>query len=382
MTHYDVAYDCKYFLGDRPCKWHKLSGVKCKCEHYLQVEENILIIKLDAVGDVLRTTCLLPVISRKWPKASITWITRSESAPLLQNNPYISEVVNYQADALVHLASRHFDRVINLDAGKISAGMAAQAKAAEKIGYILSEKGYVTATNSAAEHWLHTGIFDDIKKKNVMTYQALMCDILNLNPMGMKYVLELTNEEKDSARAHLQRLGVDLDKIIIGIHTGGGGRWQLKQWGEDSFIKLIETLQNETGRNIQICLFGGPLEKELNNRIISRIQGSIFDTGCDNSLRHVAALIACCSVMLSGDSLAMHLALAMQQRVVVLFGPTSHTEIELFGLGEKVLPDLDCLVCYKKECDFSPNCMDSISVGMVKEALLRQIDLQQTQTSK
>lgn len=155
-----------------------------------------------------------------------------------------------------------------------------------------------------------------------------MCSIVGLPNDGLKYVLELTEEEK-----------------------------------------------RNIGRDVQICLFGGPLEKEQDKRIISRVKGPLFDTGCENSIRHVAALIGNCSVMLSGDSLAMHLAHAMARRVVVLFGPTSHTEIELFGLGEKILPDLDCLVCYKKECDFAPNCMDSISVDRVKEALLRQVDL-------
>jgi heptosyltransferase-2 len=100
----------------------------------------------------------------------------------------------------------------------------------------------------------------------------------------------------------------------------------------------------------------------------------VFDSGCDNEVRHFAALINCCSIVLSGDSLAMHVALATGRRSVVLFGPTSHTEIELFGLGEKVIPDLDCLVCYKRECDYVPNCMESISVDMVKQAVIRQLN--------
>lgn len=373
-NHYDdVAYDCKYFLGDRPCTWHKINGVLCKCNHYIQIKENILIIKLDAVGDVLRTTCLLPAIAQKWPQAAITWITRSESTPLLQNNPYINEIVHYNTDAMVHITSRTFDRAINLDAGKISAGMAAITKAKEKIGYVLHENGYVTATNSDAEQWLRAGLFDNIKKQNTQTYQAIMCAILGLPDIGIKYVLELTEEEKRIACSHLCDLGVDLNKRIIGIHTGGGGRWRLKQWGEDSFVQLIEALQSDSDHNLQICLFGGPLEKEQNKRIKNRIRGPLFDTGCENSIRHVAALIGNCSVMLSGDSLAMHLAMAMGRRVVVLFGPTSHTEIELFGLGEKIMPDLDCLACYKKECDFIPNCMDSIPVLKVQQAILRQL---------
>ncbi len=71
----------------------------------------------------------------------------------------------------------------------------------------------------------------------------------------------------------------------------------------------------------------------------------------------------------------MHVGLARSVRVVVLFGPTSHHEIELFGQGEKVIPELSCLVCYKTECDFKPNCMDSISVEQVLGAVSRQLSL-------
>jgi heptosyltransferase-2 len=55
-----------------------------------------------------------------------------------------------------------------------------------------------------------------------------------------------------------------------------------------------------------------------------------------------------------------------------LFGPTSAAEIELYGLGEKVVPKMDCLTCYKSRCDFVPNCMDLISTNMVEAAIDRQ----------
>ena len=188
-----IAYDCRYYLGDRPCVWHKKQGVLCECDHYIPLTGSLLIIKLDAMGDVLRTTCLLPVIDRAWPGAKITWLTRQESVPLLENNPYVSEIIPYGADSVVQLSTRTFDKVINLDAGKISSGMASMAKAPEKIGYLLHERGYVYATNKAAEKWLRLGLFDDLKKENKRTYQEWMVDILGLPGDGMRYVLELTD---------------------------------------------------------------------------------------------------------------------------------------------------------------------------------------------
>lgn len=375
MKTRSIAYDCRYFLGDRPCVWHKQEGVICECDHYVRLGEKLLIIKLDAMGDVLRTTCLLPIICRAWPDSRITWITRAESAPLLENNPYVTEVVTHGSESLVHLLSRTFDRVLNLDTGKVSAGLATAARAKEKIGYVLHPDGYVMGSNRSAIEWLKMGIFDDFKRANKRTYQEIMCDILGLPSRGLKYVLELTEAERKEAHQHLLAIGIETNKSIVGIHTGGGTRWRLKQWGEESFIRLIHELVSELGQAAQILLFGGPTEVGRNRRIKESTGDVVFDAGCQHKLRHFAALVSNCSVVVSADSLAMHVALALRRRLVVLFGPTSSTEIELFGLGEKVVPDLDCLACYKETCDFVPNCMDSISVSMVKEAVLRQLSV-------
>jgi heptosyltransferase-2 len=103
----------------------------------------------------------------------------------------------------------------------------------------------------------------------------------------------------------------------------------------------------------------------------------LLDPGCDNPVRHFAALLGHCDLAVTGDTLAMHLALAQRVRSVVLFGPTSAAEIDLYGLGEKVVPMMECLSCYKTSCDFVPNCMDLISTDMVERAVVRQLAIAQ-----
>jgi heptosyltransferase-2 len=159
MKSPEIAWDCRFFLGDRPCHWHKQSGVLCTCEHYQKVEEHLLIVKLDAMGDVLRSTALLPPLADVHPHAAITWITRRESVPLLQRNSYITEVIELGPDALAHLQARTFDRVINLDAAKTSAALASLARSSRKDGFVLDERGIVQPTNDAARRWLEAGIF-------------------------------------------------------------------------------------------------------------------------------------------------------------------------------------------------------------------------------
>ena len=243
----ELAFDCRHFLGDRPCRWHKTEQVICKCDHYEPVRQQVLMIKLDAMGDVLRTTALLPALAEVHPEAAITWVTRKESEPLLARNPYVTEVVAYGPDALVHLLSRKFDRVINLDAGKISAGLATAAQSPRKDGYLLHESGHVVPTNDAARAWLEMGVFDDLKRQNTRTYQSIMAEILGLSPDRCSYVLKLTDHEQASAREHFERLGIDADLPVVGLNTGAGGRWELKQWRLNGFKELAVRIHREFG---------------------------------------------------------------------------------------------------------------------------------------
>jgi heptosyltransferase-2 len=367
----EIAWDCRFFLGDRPCVWHKRTGVLCTCDHYEPIEERILIVKLDAMGDVLRSTALLGPLKAAHPRASITWITRKESVPLLQKNPYVTEVLEIGPEATVHLQTRVFDRVINLDASKISAALATAARSERKDGFVLDVRGIVQPTNEAARQWLEAGLFDDIKRQGRATYQERMAAILGLTGAEHRYVFVLVDDEVARAKQQLISLGLELDRPIVGLNTGAGGRWPLKQWREEGYVELVERLASRF--DVQFLLLGGPGERERNERLKAASSVKLYDAGCDNPVRHFAAMLGQCDVVVSGDTLAMHLAIAQGKRTVVLFGPTSAPEIDLYGLGEKVVPAMECLSCYKNSCDFVPNCMDLISTEMVERAVARQL---------
>src|SRR5215472_13531203 len=293
----EIAFDCRFFIGDRPCVWHKATGVLCTCDKYQKVEERILIIKLDAIGDVLRTTAILPALAKVHPRASIAWITRREARPLLERNPYITEIIEYGEDALLQLRVRAFDRVINLDAGKTSAALASAANAAQKDGFILDPRGWVQPTNAAARTWLEMGIFDDLKRQGTRTYQDMMGDIIGLSGCSHRYVLELTDEERGRGRDHLRKLGVDFSLPIIGLNTGAGRRWELKQWREDGYLDLVKRLAKK--QPTQFVLLGGPEERERHRRLIVRSSVPLIDAGCDNSVRNFASIVGACHLVIT-----------------------------------------------------------------------------------
>ena len=88
-------------------------------------------------------------------------------------------------------------------------------------------------------------------------------------------------------------------------------------------------------------------------------------------MRQFFSLLDICDVLVTSDTMALHAATGLKKKIVCLFGPTSHTEIEDYGRIEKVIPDLDCLVCYKPRCDFEITCMGSITSDMVYEKVIK-----------
>jgi ADP-heptose:LPS heptosyltransferase len=354
--------DCKYFPGDRPCLFNKREGVKCDvCPNYETEQSRILIIKLEAVGDVLRTTCILHGLKEKYPMSEITWITCKGAVPLFENNTLVDRVFAYEStETILHAMVEEFDVVINLDSAPDSAVLASIIKGKEKFGYGFDTRGNVFPFNIEAITWLEMGAFDDLKRKNTRSFQDLMLDICRLTSTKKDIIIELSEEELRFARSFAEKFGLDNQSLKIGMNTGASGRWQFKQWTLEGFEKLIQLLLERT--DATILLYGGPLEKERNKYLSKLHPTRVVNTGANNSLRQFFALVTLSNMLLTGDTLALHAATALKKKVIALFGPTSAAEIDSYnGQIVKVQATLDCLVCYKPRCDFNPNCMNSIT---------------------
>ena len=92
--------------------------------------------------------------------------------------------------------------------------------------------------------------------------------------------------------------------------------------------ELIDKLNNQI-KNSKILLFGGPEEKERNKKIKNLVKADIIDAGCDNSLMEFASLVNLCNVLVTSDSLALHIGVALKKKIICYFYPTSASEIEL-----------------------------------------------------
>jgi len=361
--------DCRHFPGDRPCQFNKTSGQMCKdCGHYQIASPHILIIKFDAVGDVLRTTSLLHAIKEKYPNSHVTWFTKQNSKPIFNNNTLVDEVMCVeQPESTAKLYVRIFDVMIHPDASPQSGAFASIIQAKEKRGFYLDESGKIQPFNNNAVEWLELGAFDQKKKANTKTYQQILHEISGFPYKKGEICLSLNEKEKLFAEDFRGNHNLQRFQRILGLNTGAGSRWQFKQWGLHQYEELIKTVQKnspETG----ILLYGGPDETERNNHLVNLFP-TVINTGTNNSLREFFALVNLSDIFFTGDTLGLHVATALQKKILCLFGPTSYNEIEDYGRIKKVIPEIECLVCYKMRCDFSPTCMDLISPTLVYDHL-------------
>ena len=365
--------DCKHFPGDKPCKPNKLENKKCDdCEYYSPIKFKILIIKLDAIGDVLRTTSILSALKEKYPDSHITWLTRQNAKDIFINNDLVDNVLTFESlDLISRLSIEVFDLLIHPDASPVSSSLATITKAKVKKGFVLNQLGQVTPVDKDAIEWLEMGAFDEFKKKNKKTYQQIIHEIAGLNFDKGEIIINLTADELAFKKQFYITHNLKKYKTIIGLNTGASKRWQLKQWRFDGFKELISKLQRN--KDIGILLFGGEDEVDRNNELI-KLFPTLVDTGSNNSLRQFFSLMDIPHIILTGDTLALHTATALKKNVICFFGPTSSAEIGDYGRVKKISPDMDCLVCYKPECDFKPNCMDLISADMIYDAIVEELD--------
>lgn len=371
MTDFDLKTDCRHVRWDRPCTPHKKRDKVCQtCDEYERVQHRVLVVKLAATGDVLRTTAFLPAIHEQWPGARVTWVTRKSAAGLFDGNPLVDEVlVTDDAITAARLATEEFDVVLCPDADPDAAVLAAMAKGKERRGYVRDEQGRIVPLCEGAARWLQMGLSDKSKKANTETYQSLVAEVLGFTKDQVREpILEPSESEAADASAFVAALDAPAGKPLIGINTGAGGRWLYKQWTKEhqqTFLKLC----NDAG--LAVLLLGGPEEVQRHKDLLAFAEGMpVYDGGNDNSYGRFAALIDACSVVVTSDSLAVHVTAARKKPAVVLFGPTSSAEIELYGRGTKITPEgLDCLCCYLPKCDKQPHCQALIAPETVLQAV-------------
>lgn len=368
-----IKFDCRHYSGYKPCGFSEF----CEdCTHYKPIGNRILIIKLAAMGDVLRTTAIIPGLKNKFPHSHITWITDSSSYPMLKDNPFIDRLMMFDPESFLMVSGIRYNLVINFEKEERALALMDTVQSEKKMGFAFSESFTLSIANPGSLYALQLGLHDELKfKHNRKTYQQTIYEMAELPYEGEGYVLKLSDYSRRSAEEVNAKLGLKSDGISIGLNTGCGGIFETKRWTSEGFYELARLLAKD---GYQILLLGGQRECDFNHDILEKSGVPLIDTGCDNSLEEFLGIVSLCDLVVSSDSLAAHIALALEKEVVIFFGSTCAQEVDLFGRGEAIVTDFPCSPCYKNRCDKNPTCMEALTPQTVYDAVCRRVKILQS----
>lgn len=322
--------------------------------------KNILIVKYGALGDVVRTSFFMKALSNQICEGEahvrIYWLTTSQSLPLLRFHPYIDVVTTNPNE----LSAIEFDRIYSLDDEFEVLSSVAKLKARKIIGASLSPEGKQIYCDQSA-YWFDMGLLsrhgkeraDELKRSNNRTHSDIFRGIFDVASVDFSFY---NSEHINSKMLASIRHSAD-GRVAVGLNAFAGKRWASKALPDVEFAKLAEALTNLTifGREVHLFLIGSgsDLSKNqayLNSRVAPK---NVTALNTDSNVLDLAAAVRSLKLLITTDSLCLHLAVSQQVPTVAFFAPTSAAEIENLKTVHKLKSLSDDYCNYRTDADNS-----------------------------
>ncbi|MCA8989575.1 MAG: lipopolysaccharide heptosyltransferase II [Planctomycetaceae bacterium] len=336
----------------------------------------IVIIKPSALGDVVQTLPLLPVLKRKYPEAHIDWVIRSELADLLENHPDLERLLIYHRKGNLSSATQllralwngRYDLALDLQGLLRTGVMTAATRATLRVGM---------ETSREYAHLACHGLLPGTSKQ-VPAHARYWQIARLLGEESEPQPVQLGVGEQD--RKRVDEILAEIPGPFLAIHPGA--MWVTKRWPISSFAEVgkracqqyglhlvVVGTQGEKGAAEQLCQ---QVRQACPERIVRNLAG-------ETSLKQLAVVLDRARIVLSNDSGPMHMAAMMGTPVVGIFTCTS---AQRSGPGGKqhqlVQAKVPCAASYRKQCPFSGSghmqCLSAVSVFQVWSAFQRAIE--------
>lgn len=279
-----------------------------------------LVIQTSFLGDMVLTTPLIAYLGERGP---VDVVSTPAAAELLAGNPDVRERIIYdkrRGDRGVGgflrlsrlLRSRRYDAVYLAQGSVRSGALAVAAGVGDRVGFATSAGRAFYTTRIAPTEGTH----------HAARLLALGTREPGREPAGARmrprlYPGDLERARVDAVIANAEAAG---DRLIA---VAPGSIWATKRWPH--FAPLTGAL----ARDWRIVVVGGEADRPLAAEILALAPGRTIDTTGRLSLLASAELIRRAAVLVTNDSLPLHLASAMNTPTVAVFGPT----IPRFGFG-------------------------------------------------
>jgi heptosyltransferase I len=338
----------------------------------------ICVIKPSALGDVVQSLPLLPVLRERFPAASISWVINRELAELLEGHPHLDELLIFHrrgtARQYLHLLrelrQREFDLVFDLQGLMRSGVMAAATQAPLRVGLETSREGSGLACHITVPG---TG-------RSVSAFQRYWRVAEELGAAGRspRTIISVSEADRSWATKQLSKL----TGPVLAIHPGA--RWITKRWPVEKFAVVANKAMRQFG--CSIVLLGSKNEVPVANELQTLLERfvpwkPVLNLTGQTTLKQLSALLSAVDIVLTNDSGPMHLAAGLSTSVLGVFTCTSPKISGPLGTQhELVATEVSCAASYKKQCPHAGRghlcCMDELTTERVCQALTRLIEKQ------
>jgi heptosyltransferase-1 len=318
----------------------------------------ILIVKLGALGDVINTFPLAIILKEKL-QCEIHWLVAPLSYPMVADHDCVDRAIL-------------FDKTKGLSSVK------------EVLKQIRVQEPYDIAFD--LQRILKSGFFVlASKSRRKIGFDKNRCKELSwffpferippLDPQShmLDQYLEFTDYlqiQYDNIQWKIPKKDISMpvlpeQYLVLNI----GATKPVNQWNPNNFATLID----EVAKKIKIpcVLTGGPEDKATAEIIKTKASGSVIDLCGKTTLYELIHILSNAFGTISCDTGPMHLSIALNTRVIALFGPSNPERTGPYN-GIVIKKELDCSPCNKKQCP-NPSCMDKISVDDVMHQLQKWI---------
>lgn len=286
--------------------------------------------RVPSLGDVLRTTPILWALKEKYPESHISWLVTEQAEPLLIGNQFIDRLLVWDNFVPFQLMKEKFDVLINL----------------EKIPGVCALADMIDA-------WVKYGFrFETISG----TYHGY--------EKGLDFISYIEEKRSDKSKGYWQQILIEM----LGV-----------KWREQPYIIGYKPKSTETydiGFNYEVGskwpFKALPMEKwkGLEDKLAAKNYLISWQQGNKNLLEYMD-WVNSCKLIITNDSLGLHLAFAFNKKVIGLFGPTDPNEV-FFYYGCKIISsESQCTLqpCGSPKCSSGLYCMQKIETDVIVNAV-------------
>ncbi|MDE3183033.1 MAG: glycosyltransferase family 9 protein [Bacteroidota bacterium] len=320
--------------------------------------DKFLLIRFSSIGDIVLTTPVIRNLRRKYPEATIHYLTKKKFATIVESNPYLDKVILLEDDfknTIEEIKSEQYDHIIDLHHNLRTM----------RIKSALPNVPFYSFNKLNIEKWIFTNF-----KINVMPQKHIvdryMATVENLgvtnDGLGLDYFIPKEQEIKEGDIPFSHTHGY----IAIAI----GAAHNTKKLPVEKLQKLVKKI------NYPIILLGGKEDFENGEKIAESDGVKIYNACGKFSLNESADMVRNSKLVITHDTGLMHIAAAFKKNTLSVWGNTVpsfgmypyQTQYEVFEVTK-----LWCRPCSKTGFAKCPldhfKCMNKQSIEAISKSV-------------